>query len=425
MEGLRTARVLVIDDRFAEVESFVRALGSCGIGCVYLSGNAEEFPKSPLINIRLVAADLDLGTSGGETHQVVGPAVSALERAISERNGPYLLVAWTNRDELFEEFERQVLAFAAYRRPVRIIKIGKEEVNGDLGALVLRLEESLSSCYPLSVLWWWEQLCSDSSGQVLTVVSEQGGSQQWMQESLETLLLLRNASPGGRETLASGLRGLLDGFGALHQDALETVAASRISEDAERLLSGLGTEGDMAGGRIAIVNSRLLFSEPSFDVVPGTIYASDTVEFDAFGEFPTLSDLLSEMAQNGKHQELEESCVLVAMEVTPLCDYRPQGAGFCRFLCGVVVPFEKRTLIKQAGFLQSTPDRRSSSISWELKGDSSDCAIVWNSHYIISVPRSRILPNAGAGSRRLRHSPLVDVQAWLGSQANRPGYLVV
>lgn len=424
MEGLRTARVLVIDDRFEEAETFMRALGSRGVGCIYLSGKVEEFPDSPFSSIRLVAADLDLGTSQVEDAHVVDPVVSALERVISERNGPYLLVAWTNRDELFEEFERQVLAFADYRRPVRIIKIGKGEVKGDLSALVGRLEAALDCCYPLSVLWWWEQLCSDSSGQVLAVMSEQGGSQQWMQESLETLVLLRNASLGGQESLAAGLKGLLDGFGSLHQDALETIAAYRIEDDARRLLSDLGTAGTSSGDRRSGINSRLLFARPSLDLFPGSIYRLSFFHPAVSGLFPSLDALLSEMARRNKEPELRTDCVPVAVEVTPLCDFRPGVAGFSRFLCGVAVPSAKvRSAVKSAGFLRRTPIGDGSSVSWELQGDNKSWVIFWNSRYVISVPRKAI-PQGGV-LRRLRHAPLVDVQAWLGSQANRPGYLAV
>ena len=55
--------------------------------------------------------------------------------------------------------------------------------------------------------------------------------------------------------------------------------------------------------------------------------------------------------------------------------------------------------------------------------DSGDLAgtklLIWNSRYLVSVPSDKV--NDAAKLVRLRHEPLIDIQAWLATQTNRPG----
>ena len=107
------------------------------------------------------------------------------------------------------------------------------------------------------------------------------------------------------------------------------------------------------------------------------------------------------------------------MEVSPLCDYQQGGKGFPRFICGLAVPFDQISLLKQrALFLRKTQP-----IAFDTPPLQGKMVLVWNSHYMVSVPR-KLLVEATA-LVRLRQAPLIDVQAWLGSQGNRPGYLSI
>ena len=70
MEGLRTSRVLVVDDKFEEALPFIQAIAKYGIGALYFSGvKDEELPEegNKLTGIRLAALDMNLG--GNETQR--------------------------------------------------------------------------------------------------------------------------------------------------------------------------------------------------------------------------------------------------------------------------------------------------------------------------------------------------------------------
>ena len=60
MDGLRTTRVLVIDDRRDEAQGVIDALARDGIGAVYYSQDVRNHPRKPLTGIRLAALDMNL-----------------------------------------------------------------------------------------------------------------------------------------------------------------------------------------------------------------------------------------------------------------------------------------------------------------------------------------------------------------------------
>lgn len=106
------------------------------------------------------------------------------------------------------------------------------------------------------------------------------------------------------------------------------------------------------------------------------------------------------------------------MEITAICDFQQSKAKRHRFVCGLALPYDKRRLAKKpSGFLRSDL----APIEFENGPLEGRKLLVWNSRYIVSAPTNVV--NCEAVLDRLRKAPLVDVQAWLASQMNRPGYL--
>ena len=424
MEGLRTARVLVIDDSFEEAEPFLDTLWCRGIGCVYLSGKVEELSQPAFVGIRLVALDLDLGESGAEDPGVVSSTMEFLKAVISEKNGPYLVIAWTSKDDLYLEFQKQVALMEVSRRPVGVVKFRKAGFKSDPDLLYAELNAEVDKHYPFSVLLWWEQLSSNCSGRVMEVVAAEGSNEDWANESAETLALLRNASSRRIDPSEVRLRGLLGAFSALHLDALEVEMNVLTSSDADKLLDQLGNKRG-AAGRKPVVNSRLLFGEHSPGIAPGNIYALADL-LDVGGSlFPDAGKLVDDMFDPNKmkedndREELVRRCIGVAVEVSAACDYQWGKTLNPVFLFGLFVPEGKVDLLKErAAFLHHF-----ASVSLDRGLLQGNLSLVCTSHYL----GAGHLEGVGQINAilRLRREPLIGVQAWLGSQANRPGYLVV
>ena len=426
MDGLRTARVLVLDDQIEEAKPFMEALAKRGVGATYFSGDVENLPcpDQKLTGIRLAVLDLDLGV-GGEAQAAIGTLLQAVNAIISHDNGPYLAIAWTGTDnEFFSEFTRRQTQLEC--RPIKVIKMPKADYDfsakDGIDAIFGKVSGAVDQAYPLGLLSFWEQAVHDSSGSVMRILP---GSADWIAQSKKSLRLLLDAASNRKDRPAMRLNALLSALNALQLDAIETVELPNNGEVEDKLVNplagGSSSEGD--DDLKATLNYRLLCADAAHDIAPGNIYLSDNFCAGETRLSPSLEDLIVDAANpdlSASQQELRDAgCVPIGMEVTPLCDYQQRAKGIPRLICGLAVPIEALSFLKQRSqFL-----RRTDAIAFDVSPLEGKKSLVWNSHYIISVPRE-LIPDS-AGIVRLRQAPLIDVQAWLGSQGNRPGYLSI
>ena len=109
-------------------------------------------------------------------------------------------------------------------------------------------------------------------------------------------------------------------------------------------------------------------------------------------------------------------CVPIAMEVTPLCDYQQDNVRIPRFVCGVALPYKERRKSKRPEGYLRTDNAPIDFEGGELDGRK---LLVWNSRFVVSAREDHI--RGESKLFRLRQASLIDVQAWLASQINRPG----
>ena len=129
MDGLRIARVLVLDNEIDEAKPFMEALAKRGVGATYFSGDVEKLPcpNQKLTGIRLAVLDLDL-TGEREAKAAIGTLLQSVNAIIGRDNGPYLAIAWTGTDdEFFSEFVKQQRNLEC--RPIKVIKMSKADYD--------------------------------------------------------------------------------------------------------------------------------------------------------------------------------------------------------------------------------------------------------------------------------------------------------
>ena len=434
MNGLKTTRVLVVDDKIQEAQPFMEALAKRSIGSIYFQGDDEN--KLPpegeaLTGIRLAALDLDLGI-GGEVKPVIDTLINTINRLVHESNGPYLAIAWTtNDDTYFNEFESRQTDLVC--RPIGVIKMHKSDYS-NIDTIFDKVKASIQEAYPLELLSYWEGLIHKSSGSVMQVLP---ASSDWKEQSTQTLRLILDYAVISGDRSIPQLAALLSTFNALQLDSIDSHIASMAEEDAKALVSPLHAFQSIDAIDLkAKLNLRLLCTEPEADIVTGNIYRCDDICPQAKPPFPNLDQLLNDMVRSRppadeeqRNRQLQQEderiaslktagCIAIAMEVTPLCDYQQDNAKLPRFVCGLAVPYEKRRSIKKPQGFMRTDKAPIEFESGDLIGTK---ILVWNSHYVVSVPRSEV--NSEAKLVRLRQSPVIDIQAWLASQLSRPGYL--
>ena len=422
MDGLKTTRVLVVDDDADEATLFMEALAQHGIGSIRFSGEVDKLPaeNNKLTGIRLAVIDMDLDGAGGSVDVVIPRLFGVIGRLLAEDNGPYLAVAWTKHDEYVDSF-RERCQSELVCRPIGIIPMSKTHFT-DIESISQKVDQAIDESYPLGLLGFWEQAIHRSSGSVMQILPN---STDWVAQSQKSLRLLLNSAAHRKDSAAVKLISLMSTLNSLQFDAIETIVATEEDATGESLiapLNGIKLSKEDAPLK-STLNYRLLCTDVAHGTAPGNIYTCDGICSGESSAFPTLTELIADAANPDKPaavQELEcAGCLPIAMEITPLCDYQQRARGIPRFICGLAVPEDKGKFLKErAHFL-----RRMDPITFESPPLIGTMLLTWNSHYVVTVPKS--LVESHAGLLRLRPAPLIDVQAWLGGQGNRPGYLSV
>ena len=433
MQGLQTTRVLVVDDQIEEAQPFMEALAKRSIGSIYFSGDdLDKLPASDekIRGVRLAALDLDLGI-GGEAPQVIDSLLKVLDVLLDVNNGPYVAIVWTSKDdEYFKEFLNRKDDLVC--PPIHVIKFEKSQYMGKNSAIDLIFNEVarfIDDSYPMGVLNFWEQTIHNSSGSAVQLFRT---DEAWIEHGRQTLRLLLNSGFSVDDTPNAKLSGLMMAFSTLQLDSIESEVSGISEDDAVPLVSPLDTVEDTEAANVKeLLNLKLLYTNVSHATVPGTIFRTDFLGCTQARNFPSLDDLLDDMVKGKtddvkrtqKEKMMESRCVPIAMEITPLCDYQMNKRRQLRFVSGIALAYGDGTTMNPLNMRAEYIKTDRAPIGFNDCRLPKSAVLIWNSHYI-SVAREDEIGDDGK-LVRLRQAPLVDVQAWLGSQANRPGFLSV
>jgi len=121
--------VVVIDDDPNQARPIIDALAKKGIATTYFKGTGEnEVPEEPLKNVRLAILDLQLNPMDKDGHTIATRLVHVLNKIISDNNGPFMVLIWSLKDDLFgEEFRNEVMNQSNSRIPVCIATLEKAQ----------------------------------------------------------------------------------------------------------------------------------------------------------------------------------------------------------------------------------------------------------------------------------------------------------
>lgn len=229
---LATARALVLDDRYDEVEPVIRALARLGIGSVYLNGDVEAMPETPLHGIRLAIIDMDLLGGDNGPAATAGHTLQVLEGILHGDANPLMVIVWTGSDEIYQEFAKSFPARFPLCAPGVVHRLDKAKFNlkNEVGIAEAAEEfrqtiiEQLAGARPLDLFWSWEQAVHDAASRTTSAIADivqqgRAGEQNitWTVASSHVLAALARASAGQQGTspekllddLCSGLEPLL------------------------------------------------------------------------------------------------------------------------------------------------------------------------------------------------------------------------
>lgn len=440
-------RVVVVDDLDEEAKPLLATLKNQGTPALYFRGGPEDLPAKPLQGIRILFLDLRLaGMEGQPIKTVIAALIGVVRRLVSERNGPYIVVAWTKHPEDLEEITAAL--YELPMRPLLIVPMTKAECRPDpagdydLKIIEEKLTASIVEIGAAGLFLRWEELVREAAGDVAIEVCSIPSS---VPNHLATLFYKLAKASVGREVdsldATNLAREALFAMSGMLADTLERTIC-----DAQGLI--LNKPGDMNAGIIsdAALNAKLLTSAHiAASHRPGMIFA--TCEQNPADHLRNLLELnmqpqalkgandrraelaapqaqgvqlsAAAMAAEDKrkqyleaHEALLQLNKLVSIVVTPYCDYGQKKALRPK-VCSAVFWPERYLgcLQKKSDFLYITPVLQ---LSYP---DSGDYRVVVDLRTITGCTEASLANPVLA----LRRELVLDIQSQLGHEISRPG----
>ncbi len=461
-------RVVVIDDKTEDGESIIRRLWDLQVPTFFFHFdpvNLVEFDTNrSFTGIRFIFQDIALVSQDLPGHDDYSAAAEAINKILSEDNGPWLLIAWStwgddpdNGDKYAKDlFDLLSDRLPIGKRPYDYVVIDKTPYTngmhgtvkgeGDLSneqkiSLTDIVREKLNGADNLSLLTEWENDVKDSVSSVINNIwcsfDDKNNKNSQLGGFIKALV---EAEVGGNLTEGSEI-----------SHGLYRILSQLLYDKTNRKKSGnilLGELGDFVVSP-APINSMLHYD--SLDInnkQPGCIYKwPESIEFD-FGNIQVapsnLKDFIIESfvpKENRTNADSDPKFMnnlsLVVMDVTAPCDHANDKAIWRRFITGIMVNdsgldyfyLGKRKAGKSrrmAGdYLKGTP-------VFEIDGE--DTIFIFNSILTASISRNNKYSKRLSESDdvscnfeslqsvgRLRDQILNEIVHWYGNMATRPG----
>ena len=136
--------IILVDDSQEDLGRLTSIFAQRGIGCRAFQYDGIEFPKNPLMGVRMVFMDINLSNSGDENSQFA-VLEEALHKYIAKENSYFVLVFWTTHTDHIEKFKDFVNRDADNAKdlpkPMLITSVDKTEFVDDNVALEEKLTQ--------------------------------------------------------------------------------------------------------------------------------------------------------------------------------------------------------------------------------------------------------------------------------------------
>lgn len=456
MTGFETSRVLIIDDEPEEGLSLAKAFIKLGIATVYLTGNIEDIPEKKLRGLRLIALDMILYEGLNDDEQNINSLLAFLLEVVDENNGPIIIIAWTKKPELIENFIEKLRQVPAIK-PISIIPMDKHDMKEDGEYSPVKILEEIRSnisaqvCF--NILLEWEQRVFWAASETTRALFELSDGVKVekkddsdisdLSQQLELVIKSFTCASVGKQAQVERLDlALFNTLDHLQQDYLERGLYEYNNEAMNQSLNDI-IQRDILEGQDTIprFNTNIITAN-TIDIKPlrpGSVYCKskwppeqtfplellgvDTskLRWDVFD--PRIDLQVKEYEKNKEKVKRKERVTLlnnqlmqsdhILVEVTPSCDYYQKKRKILRMIAGRFVSREVCYCIKNCDYLMKVGPI-------VLPDDGGICYIVLDAHYVIGISEDMI---TGEPLFRLRKHVMDAVQHWLSSHVSRPGFL--
>jgi hypothetical protein len=443
LEGLKA---VIIDDTFDEVKNLFPALDKKGISYNYYS-NSAGFPKKPLEGIRLIFLDFELNfTSDVDNKTKVSLIQGYLKRIISQNNGPYILIIWAKAEIMadYEEvlkFLKEELPKTHKSLPLLIFDINKNKIKNDSEKIIQEIETKITLDNIVNVLLQWERFgqlaLSDTMENIVNEnITDKGNLDDFMTETNKKLK--RDFKKFTQLDLGNNMskdKNLIYTPQFLLNDFFKERCDSKIISfkgHSDKLVKEIFNIEELSYSDIEKANINTTFSlnfNNGFDFPkPGNIYFLEDLKGTIKKEFKLKTELKEELVKpyfkvSPISSDLTE-IKIIALELTPECDFSQDHWKNFRLLLGVLLPLnlkEKFKFIKNNGTLDRSNlgDSIYTPLLIKNKLDNREYYISFDSKFFETVSKNILKGKLCKFS--LRRQFFLDIQHWFAKHASRPG----
>ncbi|MEG0308351.1 MAG: hypothetical protein RR636_10430 [Clostridium sp.] len=266
MEIIKNSKVLIIDDKYEEVSPVIQSLAREGIFTIYWNGNIETKPNVPLQGIRFVFLDMRF-SSVTDSRSINTWLFTLLKSAISEKNGPYILLIWSKHDsEYLEGFKDEFSSVKEVPKPYLIINMeknnfikwvdeenevynqvaatldiqGKQDIKDEIlevlkvnsigekneiiqlrenvtEELLRSLDEKLNQVNSLAILLMWEKIVTTSAKNLVNNITEFSELNEDWNNNIKTLIQYLAKANAGKSLGATAKDYVVNSLSSLNQ----------------------------------------------------------------------------------------------------------------------------------------------------------------------------------------------------------------
>jgi hypothetical protein len=439
MNGLKGARVVIVDDEEEEALPVIRELSKLGIPSIYYK-DARDIPSTEAqkpFGIRLAILDMDLVGGVVSEKSIIFTLLNHLKKVLRTDNGPYGILMWTKHATVKKFLEEEIFKIQEIPNPVFVVCMSKYECQDKKGVIQLRkvakkLNTALADFSPLLLFQNWEEANSFSATQVtnqLALLSTREASNLdewrglWKTEFLQLMHSIAFAEAGQLLNVEKVLNSLYGAMNPLHADRMESNVSSlrkTLSVHSVEILASQQTKDEQAKVKL---NTALLLA---FDDIKGFYAGNIYMKTKLGASIPSVGKMLDELVlgkDNVKVQNKLELAPLsksVAVEINAACDHSQMHIKNARMLVGLLVLKDKTKKIKgNAPFVYTLGP-----VFLDVKGiPAGEYCFYFSARHLVTIDLKQV--KNVSPFVRLRGQTFGDLQACFARQSTRPGMLTL
>jgi hypothetical protein len=177
-------KIVVIDDKFEEIQPLLEAFGKKGISYLWFDGSMKNLPDTPFTGVRLMFLDIALNTKGVSEKNMASALANCVKKILGDKHEPYFIVFWTKHfsqiDQVITYLKSDGIAPIGY---IDAEKPTSSDAQDDVSELITRLDTKFKELKAFNYLLDWESTIeksvSDFSNDFFSDIPSDGDIDAW------------------------------------------------------------------------------------------------------------------------------------------------------------------------------------------------------------------------------------------------------